>query len=309
MGSTQEQSVPSWSMSWPPGPPLQMPTRASWTVQNVALQCIQNVCITKWQRARRQGLLPMVGEILRSHWTTIVHLKPVRCCPATVCHPHWVHGDKGPPEKQYATMAPGNHKQNHRKRPVLKLRCWNVRTMMTGLSASLQDIKDSRKTAVINDELRRLNMDIATLQETRLAESGTLKDYTFSWQGKRSDEPREHKVGFAVRNSWLRMVEPSGGSSKCLLTLCLNSTTDPVTLISPNTVHHTRHKWHVLREPCIHHQEHPQQGTSYSSGWLPIPERVQITTRGPSVLLSSEWAKWMKTGSDYWSCTPFMICA
>ena len=67
-----------------------------------------------------------------------------------------------------------------------------------GLSASLQDINDSRKTAVINDELRRLNMDIATLQETRLADLGTVeeKDYTFFWQGKRS-ESREHGVGFA----------------------------------------------------------------------------------------------------------------
>ena len=150
-----------------------------------------------WRRARRQGLLPMVGEILGSHWTAIARLKlgspqPVRCCPATVCHPHWVHGDKGPPEKQTGTMAPGNHKRNYQKRPVFKLGCWNVRTMMTGLSASLQDIKDSRKTAVTNDELKRLNMDIATLQETRLADSGTLKekDYTFFWQGKRSNEPR-----------------------------------------------------------------------------------------------------------------------
>ena len=46
--------------------------------------------------------------------------------------------------------------------------------MMTGLSASLQDTKDSRKAAIINDELRRLNVDITTLQETRLADSGTL---------------------------------------------------------------------------------------------------------------------------------------
>ena len=37
---------------------------------------------------------------------------------------------------------------------------------MTGLSASLQDLKDSRKPAVINDELKRLNMDTATIQET-----------------------------------------------------------------------------------------------------------------------------------------------
>ena len=105
--------------------------------------------------------------------------------------------------------------------------------MTTGLSASLQDIKDSRKTAVINDELKRLNVDIAALQETRLADSGTLKEkaYTFFWQGKHSNEPREHGVGFAVRNSLL-MVEPGSGSSERLLTLRLNSTTDPVILIS-----------------------------------------------------------------------------
>ena len=77
-------------------------------------------------------------------------------------------------------------------------------------------------------------MDIATLQETRLADSGTLKekDYTLVWQGKHSDELREHGVEFAVRNSLLRMVEPGSSDSEHLLTLCLNSTTGPVTLIS-----------------------------------------------------------------------------
>ena len=114
-----------------------------------------------WCRARRQGLLPMVGKILESHWTANARLKLGNLQP--VCHPHWVHGDKGPPEKQTGTMAPGNHKRNYQKRPVLKLGCWNVRTMITGLSTSLQDIKDSRKTAFINDELKRLNVDIATL--------------------------------------------------------------------------------------------------------------------------------------------------
>ena len=106
--------------------------------------------------------------------------------------------------------------------------------MMTGLSASLQDIKDSSKTAVTNNELKRLNVDIATLQETRLADSGTLKekDYTFFWEGRPFNEPREHGVGFAVRNSLLRMVEPGIGGSERHLTLRLNSTTGPVTLIS-----------------------------------------------------------------------------
>ena len=106
--------------------------------------------------------------------------------------------------------------------------------MTTGLSASLQDIKDSRKTAVINNELKRLNVGFATLQEKRLADSGTLKekDYTFFWQGKRSKEPREHGVGFTLRNSLLRMVEPGSGGSEHILTLRLNSTTGPVTLMS-----------------------------------------------------------------------------
>ena len=88
--------------------------------------------------------------------------------------------------------------------------------MMPGLSWDLQDISDARKTAVINNKLRRLNVNIATLQETWLANAGTLKesDYTFFRQGKSSDEPREHGIGFAVKNSLLSMVEPGSSSSE-----------------------------------------------------------------------------------------------
>ena len=106
--------------------------------------------------------------------------------------------------------------------------------MTPGLSQDLQDISDIRKTAVINNELLRLNVDIATLQETRLADAGTLKekDYTFFWQGKSADEPREHGVGFAVKNSLLNMVEQGKGGSERLLTLRLNTVEGPVTLVS-----------------------------------------------------------------------------
>ena len=88
--------------------------------------------------------------------------------------------------------------------------------MMPGLSQDLQDISNDRKTAVINDELKRLNIDIVTLQETWLADAGTLKerDYTLFWQGNSSDEPREHGVGFAVKNSLLSMVEPGSSGSE-----------------------------------------------------------------------------------------------
>ena len=81
--------------------------------------------------------------------------------------------------------------------------------MTTGLD-DLQNIRDARKTAVINDELLRLKVDLAVLQGTRLAESGSLKekDYTFFWQGKSAVDHREHGVGFEVRKTLPKIVEP-----------------------------------------------------------------------------------------------------
>lgn len=46
--------------------------------------------------------------------------------------------------------------------------------MTPGLSDKIQELDDARKTAVIDTELLRLKVDIAALQETRLAESSTL---------------------------------------------------------------------------------------------------------------------------------------
>ena len=35
---------------------------------------------------------------------------------------------------------------------------------MPGMDAELQDVDDARKSAIINNELKRLNIDIAALQ-------------------------------------------------------------------------------------------------------------------------------------------------
>ena len=80
--------------------------------------------------------------------------------------------------------------------------------MRPGLSDDLQQVENARKTAVIDRELAKRNIDIAALQETRLASSGSLKekDYTFFWQGLESDEHRIHGVGIVVRNSILSSV-------------------------------------------------------------------------------------------------------
>ncbi|XP_076030439.1 uncharacterized protein LOC143018741 [Oratosquilla oratoria] len=66
--------------------------------------------------------------------------------------------------------------------------------MCPGLTNDLQQVEDSRKTAIINRELERLNIDIAALQETRLPSSGSLReqDYTFFWQGREPEELHMH---------------------------------------------------------------------------------------------------------------------
>ena len=76
------------------------------------------------------------------------------------------------------------------KPPVLKLATRNVRTMCPGLYDDLQQINDARKTAIVDRELKRLNIDIAALQEMRLPGSGSLKDRddTFLWQGQEPEE-------------------------------------------------------------------------------------------------------------------------
>ena len=125
---------------------------------------------------------------------------------------------------------------------------------------------------MINNELKRLNVDIAALQETRLADSGTLKekDFTYYWQGKTSDERREHGVGFAVKNSLLSMVEPDSNGSEGLLTLRLNWWLyHPRQRVFTNTVLHSRCIGRVLREPRIHYQDYPQPRTTCS------PRRLQ----------------------------------
>ena len=119
------------------------------------------------------------------------------------------------------------------KSPALRLASWNVRTMRPGLTEDLQTVDDARKTAVIDCELHRLNIDIAALQETRLPDSGSLKEehYTFFWQGKNAEETREHGVGFAVRNTLLCMINPPTDGTERILSLQLSTAQGPVNLV------------------------------------------------------------------------------
>ncbi|RXN14059.1 craniofacial development 2-like protein [Labeo rohita] len=105
--------------------------------------------------------------------------------------------------------------------------------MCSGLTTDLQQIDDVRRTAVIDRELSRLNVDIAALQETRLADNGTIREvsYTFYWQGKPLDQPRQYGVGFAV-NMLVSFVEPPTAGTERLLTLRLSTPSGPVNILS-----------------------------------------------------------------------------
>lgn len=102
------------------------------------------------------------------------------------------------------------------------------------MNPELDKITDIRKTTQIDRELSRLNIDVACLQETRLADSGSYREcnFTFFWHGKSASEVREYGVGFAVRNSLLNSVEPPVAISERIITLKLSTKVGTATVIS-----------------------------------------------------------------------------
>ena len=73
--------------------------------------------------------------------------------------------------------------------------------MCPGISGDLKQVNDSRKTAIIDRELTRLDVSIAALQDTRLASSGYLKEenFTFFWKGKEPEDNDSRKTAIIDR--------------------------------------------------------------------------------------------------------------
>ena len=120
------------------------------------------------------------------------------------------------------------------KAPALRIASWNVRTMCRGLSNNLSDVEDYRKTAIIDRELKRLNISIAALQETRLADSGCIAEtnYTFFWKGRAPKEPHQHGVGFAIKNTLLASIESPSDGTEHLLSIRMNTSTGAVNFLN-----------------------------------------------------------------------------
>jgi len=117
--------------------------------------------------------------------------------------------------------------------PLLTLGTWNVRTLLDSQTAN----RPERRTALVARELGRYNIDIAALQETRLAEEGQLTEdkggYTFFWSGRSSAERREAGVGFAIKTNLLKNLKslPKGINDR-LMTMQIPTGKKQTTLIS-----------------------------------------------------------------------------
>jgi len=115
----------------------------------------------------------------------------------------------------------------------------------------LQEIDDARKTAIIDMELTRLQMDIVALQETGLPDSGSVRERNFTFFG-----------------SW----DPSPADvSKIILSLKLHSSVNPVTLIMLDSVIPRRSKGQTGN----HHQGNPCERATVHS------RLVLIKVHGP----------------------------
>ena len=58
------------------------------------------------------------------------------------------------------------------------------------------------RTALIDSELSRCNIDLAALSETRFADSGSLTEQNYKAGG-----PRQHGVGFAIRSNMVQQLQ------------------------------------------------------------------------------------------------------
>lgn len=102
---------------------------------------------------------------------------------------------------------------------TLTFATWNVRTL---LDSSEENPRLHRRTAIVAHELKRYNIDIAALSETRLSGEDNLieegEGYTFFWRGYPENVRRNHGVGFAVRNRLLKKIEttPVGISERLM---------------------------------------------------------------------------------------------
>ena len=90
---------------------------------------------------------------------------------------------------------------------------------------------------MIDHELHKLEIDIASLQETRLTDTGSIREtnYTLHWHCKSAEDHPGHGVDFAVSSRVMQKIEAPVATFECIITLHLSSDRGLVSIISPCT--------------------------------------------------------------------------
>ena len=92
------------------------------------------------------------------------------------------------------------------------------------MDSSQNTNRPDRRTALIAAELKRYNIDVAALSETRLLGEGSLKEegagYTFFWKGYPIGGNHLHGVGLAIKNCLLpNLTETPTGINERLMSI------------------------------------------------------------------------------------------
>lgn len=120
------------------------------------------------------------------------------------------HGQVAEPRRGNPYLGPNNTKK-------LIIGTWNVRTLLDLDNNS----RPKRRTALIAYELKKYNIDIAALNETRFSDEGSLTEsgegYTF-WKGLDRGAPRIHGVAFAIKTRLLNSIpqSPTGHNERLI---------------------------------------------------------------------------------------------
>ncbi|CAI9737106.1 Hypothetical predicted protein [Octopus vulgaris] len=116
------------------------------------------------------------------------------------------------PGRNYATVIEPNK--------ILNIGCWNVQTLLECESSECP----KRRTSLVSNELRRHDLDIVALSETRLAGDGHLAEscgkYAFFWKGRKEEFRGGAGLAFTVKFTLVdKLKEFPVGINECLMSM------------------------------------------------------------------------------------------